>query len=541
MDWQLVKKNTKNKSATTIEEIVAILLANRGIKDEKEFFNPRHPKSLSLKELAISQLQVKKATARINKAITDKESIVVYGDYDADGVCATAVLWEALYELGANALPHIPERFSEGYGLNAATVKELKAKSPNLKLIVTVDNGIVATKAVESANELGVDVIITDHHQKEKKLPEAYAIVHTDKIGGAAVAWILARELGIQGGLDLAGIGTIADILPLVGANRSFAKFGLENINKSRRPGLLALLKEASVTAGEVGTYHIGFLVAPRINAMGRLAHSLDSLRLLCTPVESRAQELAKLLNRTNGKRQKIVEEVVNHARQAAKKSKTDGIVLLANEQYHEGVIGLAAAKLVEEHWRPAIVISKGDEISKASARSIPGFNIIEAIRQFSDLIEEGGGHPMAAGFSIKTANITKFQKKLNAFAKTLLTDKILTRKLKIDLAIGFKSLNWSLEKSLEKFAPTGLGNPTPTFATFGTEIIEARGVGSQNTHLKLALKNEDRVFEAIAFGFGNLAQKLSAGNKIDIAYSLEANVWNGNKSLQLKIKDINL
>ncbi|OGM54337.1 single-stranded-DNA-specific exonuclease RecJ [Candidatus Woesebacteria bacterium RIFCSPHIGHO2_12_FULL_44_11] len=537
MQWEVKKSITSSKSSAS--RIVEILLENRGVKNSQEFFNPKHPKDLTLKELGISSGEVKKAAARIKKAIKAKEKIIVYGDYDADGVCATAIAWEALHSLGADVMPYIPERFSEGYGLNKDSIRRLADQNPGLKLILTVDNGIVAHKGVDTANKLGIDVIISDHHQKEKKLPKAYATVHTDKIGGAGLAWILARELGSQSGLELAGIGTIADVLPLIGPNRSFAKYGLNDLNTTQRPGLLELLREAALFPGGVGAYHVGFVIAPRINAMGRLAHALDSLRLLCTPVQARARQLADLLGKTNSERQRIVEEVVAHTRGASKDKSFKGVILLAHESYHEGVIGLAAAKLVEAHWRPAVVIAKGSEMSKASARSIPGFNIIAAIRQLSDLIEEGGGHPMAAGFSIKTERISEFHQKLDEIAKPLLTDEVLSRSLTVDTEIGFGSLTQDLAEKIADFDPTGLGNPTPSFATFGVEVLEARSVGGDNKHLKLVLRNQEKVFEAIAFSFGHLAQKLSLGDQIDIAYNLEENVWNGHKSLQLKVRDI--
>ncbi|MEK7112217.1 MAG: DHHA1 domain-containing protein, partial [Patescibacteria group bacterium] len=444
------------------------------------------------------------------------------------------------YKLHKNTLPYIPERFSEGYGLNADSIKKLKEENPNLGLIITVDHGIVASSKVEAAKKLGIDVIITDHHQPGKKKPISYALVHTTEIGGAAIAWILAREMKpSSGGVELVAIGTLADQLPLIGANRSFAKYGLEALNTTQRVGLNALYQEAGIVKGDIGPYEVGFIIAPRINAMGRLVHAIDSLRLLCTKNRPRAIDLAKLLNKTNLERQRIVEEVFLHAKGAV--GDTKGIIVLAHESYHEGVIGLAAAKLVEEFYRPAIVISKKGKTAKASARSISGFNIIETIRKFEDFLLEGGGHPMAAGFSIETTKIEDFSKKINEVAIPLLTKDILAKKLKIDLEINFSQLGMELLGLIKSFEPTGLGNPTPTFATRKVSINDARVVGREGTHLKLNLEEGGRVLEAIAFGLGGIYPKLSPDTKIDIAYTLEENTWNDKKDLQLKIKDIKI
>ena len=378
--WEVLGKTPKR--SISLKEIEKILLKNRGLTGEKarkEFLSPTAPEALTLKGLGINQLQVKKAVERIKKAGKKGEMIIVYGDYDADGISATAVLWERLYSLGLNVLPPIPERVSEGYGLNSESIKKLKEENPSLGLIVTVDHGIVAGAQVEAAKKLGIDVIVTDHHQPGGKKPKPYALIHTTQIGGAALAWILAREIkSVRDGLDLVAIGTIADQLPLVGANRSFAKYGLVSLNSTQRVGLNALFSEAGIVKGEIGPYEVGFMIAPRINAMGRLVHAIDSLRLLCTKNNQRAGELARLLNKTNLERQRIVEEVVLHAlRQAQDESFARSVIVVAHESYHEGVIGLAAARLVEEFYRPAIVISKKGKIAKASARSISGFNII--------------------------------------------------------------------------------------------------------------------------------------------------------------------
>jgi single-stranded-DNA-specific exonuclease len=442
-------------------------------------------------------------------------------------------MWEALHEYGLEVLPHIPDRFEEGYGINAESVINLKSRIINLGLIVTVDNGIVAYQGIEKAKQLGIDVVVVDHHQKGKDAPGAYSIIHTDKVCGSALAWFFAKELGIKNGLELAAIGTIADQMPLVGVNRSIVKFGLAELNGTKRPGLLALFKEAKTE--NIGTYEVNYVIAPRINAMGRLAQGVDSLRLLCTKRADKALELSKLLSITNLDRQKIVDEVLLHVRRGVTNEK---IIVLAHESYHEGVIGLAAGKLVEEFYRPAIVLSTKGKTSKASARSISGFNIIEAIKS-TGLILEGGGHPMAAGFSIETKLIGEFTKKINKLAGKLITDELLERKLKVDIELSFEQISDGLCEQIKEFNPTGLGNPTPTFVSYGVEMINAKVVGRDAKHLKLTLKRDEHFFDSIFFGGGEMYPKLTNGMKIDIVYVLEENIWNGVKSIQLKIRDI--
>ena len=271
---------------------------------------------------------------------------------------------------------------------------------------------------------------------------------------------------------------------------------------------------------------------------MGRLKHAIDSLRLLCTKNPENALELAQTLGKTNLERQKIVEEVVIHSKSVAEENNNQ-IIVIAHESYHEGVIGLAASKLVEEYYRPAIVLSIDGKSSKASGRSITGFNIIEAIQSLDNIIEQGGGHPMAAGFSIKTAKIEEFSIAINDYGKKLLTKKILTPSLKADIEIGFKNINYPLVRKISEFEPLGMGNPTPFFVTSGIKVLSARTVGSQNNHLKLKLEKNGKRFDAIAFGMGEKVKKITDAEDIDVLYSLEENFWNGDVNIQLKVKDI--
>jgi single-stranded-DNA-specific exonuclease len=526
MKWEILSKENKN--------IIGTLLKNRGIKNKKEFFNPTDPAKISIKSLGVKESENKKAIERIKKAKKNKEFVIVYGDYDADGITASGVMWESLHAFGLDVLPHIPDRFEEGYGINSTSVENLKLKFTNLKLIITVDNGIVAYDGIKKAKDLGIDVIVIDHHTKGTKKLGAFSAIHSTEVCGSALAWFFSQQLiKLPNTLELAAIGTIADQLPLVGVNRSIVKYGLIELNKTKRPGLLALFKEAGVE--NVGTYEVGYIIAPRINAMGRLRHGLESLRLLCTKDKTKAFEIAKNIGGTNSERQKIVEEVVILARKNVTDQK---IIVISGEDYHEGVIGLAAGRLVEEFYRPSIVLSTKGDISKASARSISGFNIIDAIRNVH-LHLEGGGHPMAAGFSIETKMIAKFTEEINKYADKLLTDEILKKKLRVDCELGFDRMNYELLTELQQFEPTGLGNPGATFATRNVELIEVKAVGRESRHLKMKLKQGEHVFDSIFFGGGEMYPELPLEAKIDIVYSLEDNTWNGYKNLQLKIKDL--
>lgn len=547
--WKI--KGKLDKENPSREEIIDVLLENRGLKTKKqknEFLFPKDPVKISLSEVSLAKKEVDKAIKRLKKAKKKKEKVVVYGDYDADGICATAILWETLYSVGIDTLPYVPERFTEGYGLNEDSLEVLKEENPDLSLVITVDNGITAHSAAKKAKKLGIDLIIADHHQKDKKTPEALSVLHTTKLGGAGISWIFTREIRKEFGrknlkkrLDLAAMGTISDLIPLLGVNRSIVKYGLEELNKTKRPGLNALFKEASVKKGVIGTYIVGFIITPRLNAMGRLGHAIDSLRLLCTTSEERAKSLARKLGRANRERQQVVDEVVLHARSVVSSKEWPGVITISHSSYHEGVIGLAASRLVEEFYRPAIVISEGKEESKASARSIPGFNIIKAIREFDDMLLSEGGHPMAAGFSIETRLVPDFVRKIGELSSNLLTGDVVQRVLKVDMGIEFDTIDESFYDSLQKFEPTGIGNPMPSFVTKDATVVGVRAVGKGNDHLKLRVVKNDIYFNAIAFNLGGLSQVLKPGSKIDISYSVNENVWGGKKSIELKIKDIKI
>lgn len=534
------KQKTKSPAKKSKDWLLKTLAQNRGLsspKKLKEFLNPTIDTIVKVK---ISD--VKNGKERIIKAIKNKEKCVVYSDYDADGISAAAVMWETLYDLGANILPYVPHRITEGYGLSKYGIKKLA--QDDVKLIITVDHGVTAVEQVKYAKSLGVDVVITDHHVLPKQLPKPIALVHTTELCGAGVAWRFCYEIvkeikptyqkELEEKLELVAIATIADLVPLLGGNRAIVKIGLEKLAKTKRPGIKTLLKESRIN-GKIGTYEIGHMIAPRINAMGRIEHGMDALRLLCAKNYSQAQKLASLLGRTNTKRQDLTAKAVEHAKSLVEENPTIGVI--SHESWHEGVIGLVASRLVETHYRPMIVISKGETYSKGSARSITGFNIVEAIREASEFLVDGGGHPMAAGFTIETKNIELFKQKITKYAQIKMTEEILTPAVEIECNLEPEDINKENLKVIETFEPYGVANPLPVFITKGMILEDVRGVGASGQHLKLQLDG----FEAIGFNIGNLKAQLRPGDIIDAAYTIEENKFAGDGSIQLKIKDIKI
>jgi len=547
----------------TPEKIIEILLKDRGIHTKKErelFFHPKNPNDLSPEDVKIENAVLKKVIIRIQKAIQEKESIVVYADYDADGITAGAILWEALYQLGARVMPYIPIRQEEGYGFSEKGLDSIK-KDYNPTLVISVDHGITAHTLVKYAKTLGMEIIVTDHHLKPKQIPECL-ILHTTELSGAGVAYFLAKELFFSseelpalnashsdaGGrttnyelIALAAIGTIADMVPMVGPNRSIVKYGLEALNITKRLGLVALIENAGLTGGSLTTYSISHMIAPRLNAMGRLTSAMDALRLLCTKKKDRAEELAETLGLTNKERQQMTLDSVFHAKSEVEKlygkEFLGKMVVISHASYNPGIIGLVAGKLMEEHYRPVIVIAVGEVISKASARSISGFNIVEAIRSFQELLIDVGGHPLAAGFTIETKQIALFQEKIQEYADTHITDEMLSRTLVIDLELPIEMVTEDLWERMKDFEPYGLGNPEPVFATRHVSATDVRRIGKDQKHLKFRIQSP--TIDAIGFNMGDLYLQLNTNKTVDIAYTIDMNEWNGNRTIQLKIKDI--
>lgn len=530
--WQIAGKAAHN-------DIVTDLLSFRGVKTKKDqdaFLHPVSPVSLQCADVGIEKDQLQTAIKRITEAVKNKESIVVYADYDADGITAGAILWETLWKMGARVMPYIPHRVDEGYGLSVKGIDAVE-KQYDPSLLITVDHGITAHENVEYAKKIGIDVIVTDHHVKPPHVPDC-TLVHTTQLSGSGVSWFLAKELvsneNTMDLLALAALGTIADLVPLTGPNRSIALYGMAAMKKTRRVGLNALMRDAGLSKESLETYMISHMLAPRLNAMGRLEHALDALRLLCTTDAAKATLLAQKLGLTNKERQQMTEESVVHAHTLLPE-KRGKLLFISHESYNQGIIGLIAGKLTEEYYRPAIVVSVGTDVSKASARSIVGFNIIEAIRTCSDLLVDAGGHPMAAGFTVETKNLSLLQEKLAAYAEEKITEDLLTRVLTVDMELPVVSITKQLWKKIQDMAPFGIGNPEPVFASFGVPVDSVRIIGATKKHLKLRLGGLD----AIAFQMAELADTVTPGTLVDVAYAIDMNEWNGKRTLQLKVKDI--
>jgi len=542
-NWQILSKIKSKKGELKTEEVIKILLDNRGLKtlaQQKEFLNPENPRTITAKELDIPEKEIKKAVAMIKKAITTKEKIIIYGDYDTDGVCATAILWETLYGLGAEVMPFIPKR-DEGYGLKVERIEEF-AKN-GVKIIITVDQGIVAYTQAECAKKNKVDLIITDHHALGKKLPKAFSIIHTLKLSGAGVSWFLAKQLG-EPDLDLVTIGTIADLMPLTGANRSLVTFGLQALQKTKRIGLQKLFAKAGIKPETISTYEVGYLIAPRINAAGRIEDPMDALRLLCVKNEEKADLFAQILEEKNKERQIMMEQMTIHAREVWLKEDSKGkLIFISDTSYEEGIIGLIAGKLTEEFYRPSIILTRGEKYSKASARSIYGFNIVEAINTCSDLLDSCGGHEMAAGFSVENSKLEELKNRLIALAEKNINEEMLKPRLRIDMQLDLADLSLVLASSLEKLAPFGLGNPEPVFVSHNLQVVDVRTVGSDGKHLKLKVTDSDgkNTIEAIAFGMGSQLAAMTNNKSVSMAYNLDINEWNSERKLQLRIKDIKI
>jgi single-stranded-DNA-specific exonuclease len=546
--WQILAKNKDGKSLSG-EEILITLLANRGLKGKKaieEFLNPPDPVTITPSSLGIKNEQLVKASKMIKEAIKNNESIIIYSDYDADGVCGAAILWEILNKMGAKIMPYIPHRIDEGYGFSQKGIDYIRDEY-QADLIISVDHGINSNEKIDYIKKLGIKVIVSDHHVLPKKLPRADAIVHTTQLCGAGIAWVLGRalvgkdQMSLDSYLDLVAMATIADLVPLTGANRILVKYGLKALNQTERIGIKALIKETGLEKGKIGVYEVSHILAPRLNATGRIEHAMDSLRLLCTRDEERAYQLADHLAQANRIRQELLEQTLQQAKAAYLKSQKpdDKLIFLYNESYQQGVIGLVAGRLVEEFYRPAIVIWQGEEFSKASARSVNGFNIIEAIRQAQDLLVDAGGHPMAAGFTVETKKLKALEKRLKEVAQAGLEEKTLIRSLRIDCQIDLANISLKLYEDLEKFKPYGLGNPEPVFASNGLMLKDGKVIGADGKHLRLVISDGQHSFSAVAFRMAEIFPQLRPGARIDIAYSLSLNQWNGEKRLELKIKDI--
>lgn len=556
-----------------INPIILQLLANRGLKEQssiEEFFNFDYHKGVSDPFLFSD---MKKAVEKIFAAISEKKRIIVYGDYDADGVCASVVLVKTLTELDANVEIYIPHRDKEGYGLNKEALKHLAEEKA--ELVITVDCGISNFEEIVYANELGLKVIITDHHHAPKKLPPALAVINPKApaekypfkdLAGVGVAFKLAQALisrrkktitddGLRLNwegfekwlLDLVAIGTVADCVPLLGENRTLVKYGLTVLNKTRITGLKELIKAARLERNNkiLEAEQISFQIAPRLNAAGRINHANDAFQLLLTDSDSRAKKLAADLEKNNGQRQRLTEKVMAEARKQLTGRKENKLIFIFGKNWPASIIGLVAGKFSDEFNLPVIIASEIENKIVGSGRSIPSFNIIEALENSAKFFSHFGGHAQACGFTLKNKKDSQaFEKKIMKLANSSLTGLDLTPTLKIDAQINLSEITWPFYQEISRFAPFGLGNPPPIFLTCNLSVLTHRQVGQNGKHLKLFIGNPEEAQTNQMDGIGfNLASqwldKIKTGDRIDLVYRIEANRWNGNQQLQLKVIDL--
>lgn len=556
--WKILDESRGKSNISKEDEIISIILKNRGIKTKKQKEEFLHPdlSQITRKILRIKNVGLLKALQRIDTALKNSESIVVYTDYDVDGLSSGALLWECLYSFEAHVMPYVPNRLEEGYGLSEKGILEVKKKY-NTSLIITVDHGISAGSKIAYAKKLGIDVIVIDHHVKPSKIPDIDILVHTTMICATALVWYFCEELtnylkrssDLQNGkfsyienLDLVALATVCDLIPLVGVNRIFVKAGLEQLRKTKRVGLNTLMIHAGITKEEIDVYDLGHIIGPRINAVGRLTHAIDALRLLCTNDRIRAMSLSEKLYDLNKKRQIMTEEAVILAKDMVDKKR--GLIFISHENFQIGIIGLIAGRLTQEFNLPSIVIAKGEKISKASARSIKGIDIIAIIRKFEDILIDVGGHPQAAGFTVETSKIGLLESRLtNFFQKNNLKNQQ-DKNIYIDMVLNLTEITGNLYAKLLLLEPFGVGNTEPVFLSKNIMIAGFSLVGRNRNHLKMKLKIREKqhdFIEAIGFNMGEITDKFRSDSKIDTVYSLVENKWNSNVHLQLKIKDVRI
>ncbi|MGC9333446.1 MAG: single-stranded-DNA-specific exonuclease RecJ [Anaerolineae bacterium] len=500
------------------------------------------------------------AVMRLRAAIRREEQIAVYGDFDTDGVTATALLVEVLSALGARVEPYIPHRVDEGYGLNLPALRDLYRRG--VRLVVTVDCGIRSFDEVEQASR-GLDLIITDHHApaRDKPLPPALAIINPkqpdcpypfDELAGVGLAFKLAQGLlhaeqynrkpvvlAEERFLDLVALGTVADLVPLFWENRSLVRRGLEQLNQGPRPGIEALMAEAGVRQGEVDATAIGFRLGPRLNAAGRIDTAMLAYRLLTSRDALETRDLARMLGELNRERQQLTEQTVLEAKAQALDDDADAcLYMAASAGFKPGIVGLAASRLTEAYYRPAVVVEVGPEVSHGSCRSIPEFHITEALDACEDLLDHHGGHAAAAGFTVRTDKLDALRRRLKSIAAEELEGVELKPLLEIDAEVALEDVGWDTHQSLRRLEPCGMGNPQPVLLSRGVEVRDRRQIGSDGSHLKLVLGDgRGAAWDAIFFRQGALSQHIPA--RVDVAYRLGVNERNHEKRLQIEVQDL--
>jgi single-stranded-DNA-specific exonuclease len=570
--WDIAPYAPTQLFSTPVEipPLVAQVLWARGMTDFDSMQRFLAPEPDTADPLCMQDIQ--KAIERILQAIAAGEQIAIYGDYDCDGVTACALLHQALGMLGAHVRVYIPNRFEEGYGLHAEALDHLRGEG--VGLVVTVDCGARAKLEAAHAHDIGLDLIVTDHHEVgDGVLSGAYAVVNPHRadcaypfklLAGVGVAYRLAQGLfcasperlhgqdvaaALEPLLDLVALGTVADVVPLVGENRQLVRAGLLRINSQPRPGVRFLALAARVKPGAITAQTVGFTLGPRLNAAGRLDTAQDAYDLLSTEDESLASQIALRLNERNTERQQITATVAHHAEQAAFADGDEDVPLLfaSDGDYNAGVIGLAAARLVERFYRPAVVVTIRKDDGKepearGSCRSVDGFDITAALDECRDLLGRYGGHAAAAGFTMQASRVDELRERLVQIARRQQPGGGWTRPLRMDAQVRLPKLSWDTYAQLARLEPYGMSNPRPIFAACGVTLQSFRCVGQppdQPPHLQLRLKDaRGAIWEAIGWRMAERARELSAGAKIDVAFQLDSNEWNGQRKLQLVLQD---
>ena len=556
--WQIAPLRTSraDESLAAFPPIIRQLLYNRGYATEAAAASFLKAE-VGFDVDPFQMTGMRAAVQRIREAIERKEKITIYGDYDVDGVTATALLVQALRSLGGGVEPYIPNRFDEGYGLNPEALTALKESG--VGLVISVDCGIRSPAEAEHARAIGLDMIISDHHQPaEGDLPSAVAVINPKQAGdaypdkdlaGVGVAYKIAealrQEFGDSAGgfrledlLDLVALGTVADLAPLVGENRSLVRRGLDKIRQTKRQGLFSLAAVSDLTLAKTTATSIGFILGPRLNAAGRLESALAAYELLTTTEVKHAGELAQQLNVQNRQRQELTRKIQQEAEVIALADDPDPVLLFAvHPEFNPGVVGLAAARLVETHYRPALVGQVSEETTRCSCRSIPEFHITQALDQCKDLLVRHGGHAAAAGFTVRNENLPALKERLRSIAREQFRDLELRQTINADVEVSLTELRPELLKALDQFQPTGYGNPEAVFVSRNVRVTSSRTVGMDGKHLKLVVSDGRFTYDAIGFRLGDLLPRLPP--LVDLIYTFEANEYNGRISMQLNLKDL--
>ncbi len=543
-----VQKIAKNFN---VSNLLATILSNKNISSENEiekFLNPTRNDFYD----PFLMPDMKIAVDRILEAMSKKEKIIIYGDYDVDGITSITVLKQFLEDRGIEVGQYIPNRLNEGYGLNKKAIEEIVKQK--YTLMITVDCGISGVEEVEYANSLGIETIITDHHEQGEEIPNALAVVDAkrkdnkypfNQLAGVGVVFKLIQALGICLGLeekeylkylDLVCVGTISDIVPLVDENRVIAKLGLKLVQVTKNIGLKTLLD--TVGYKKIDSITISFGVAPRINACGRMGFQNEALDLFLTKSEKEAKEISDRLNEYNRERQDTEKKIFSEALQKIEKSEKDKpCIILGSENWHHGVIGIVASKVTDMYFKPSILICFEDGIGKGSGRSVPGFDLHEALSKCDKYVEKFGGHSMAIGITVTQDNFNKFKEEFEEYTKNSDIDKIVPI-IYIDQEVTLKDINLKAAKEMQLLEPFGEGNKMPLFLYKNLRIDSIRAL-SEGKHLKLTLKDDNYIIDAIGFNMGALADEYLIGDKIDVVGTLEINSFNNVEKIQINLKDV--